>query len=89
MAGRKGHKKGRKKGAKRGAKKGARHSSAKRGAAKRTTLHAGMVVAKKPSKKALSKHKLKATKVGRASSSIEKGQTVHKIARRTKRRAKK
>lgn len=80
--GRKSIKRGRKKGA-------ARSSTAKRGA-KRTTLKAGMVVAKKPSKSALKKAKMKATKVGKLATAAKKGKTVFKLAgkKRSAKRAK-
>jgi len=74
MAGRK--KKPKKRGGKRGAKKGARRSSAKRGAAKRTTLRAGMLVSGKPRKDSLKKHCLTAKKVGKT----ERGKVMYKLA---------
>lgn len=58
MAAKKGRKKA-KKGHKKGHKKAARHSTAKRGAAKRHTLKPGMIVKHKPSKKSLASNKVK------------------------------
>lgn len=66
-----------------GARKGARRAStAKRGAAKRQTLRAGVLVTKKPSKKTLRAHKMHAKKVGTLN-----GKTTYKLVKNKKPKA--
>ncbi len=66
-------------------KKAARHSTAKRGAAKRHTLKAGSIVTKKPNKRTLRAHKMHAKVVGKIGSKkaykLVKNKKAHKTAK--------